>query len=135
MLAGPTGGFLSVGGSESMGVTGCVVIGSWFSSPAAARFSSEHRRLEGEGLVDACGTGGKVMGKYKSRVEMLLQSMSQHTLIRRKGFLPLSTAGLLRTLLVSASGLLAIGLFVAFGLSASFFCRFSLRARVRSSSF
>lgn len=52
--------------------------------------------------------------------------------------IPLSMTGSLITLLVSASGslgLLTIGLFAAFGLSAIFFCRFSLRARVRSNSF
>lgn len=53
----------------------------------------------------------------------------------RSDFIPLSAAGLLTTLLVSARGLLATGRFAAFGLSAIFFCRFSLRARVRSSSF
>lgn len=54
MLAGPAGGFLSVGGSDNEGAPDPVIMGSWFSSPAAAgTFSSEHLRLEG--VVDACG--------------------------------------------------------------------------------
>ena len=59
-LAGPTGGFLFVGGSGMIEDTGRVVTGSWFSSLTEGwTFSPERLRLEGEGLDDACGTGTK----------------------------------------------------------------------------
>ncbi len=68
-LAGPTGGFLSVTGSGSIGATSRVIMGSWFSSPATGwAFSPEHLRLEGEGLEDTCGTERNWWGN-KQRVE------------------------------------------------------------------
>ena len=57
-LAGPAGGFLSVGGS--WGAAGGTTTGSRFSASSAPAegagwgFSSEQRRLEGEGLEEGC---------------------------------------------------------------------------------
>lgn len=115
---GPTGGFLSVGGSERWS-------GGWWPSPAAgSMFSSEQRRLEGEGLED---TWGAAEEEEEESQAARLDRASE----RGSDSVPLSVGGgLLATPLVSARGLLA-----AFGLSAIFLCRFSLRARVRSSSF
>lgn len=114
---GPTGGFLSVGGSERWS-------GGWWASPAAgSMFSSEQRRLEGEGLEDTWGAAEEEEQSQAARLDPASE--------RGSDSVPLSAGGgLLTTPLVSARGLLA-----AFGLSAIFLCRFSLRARVRSSSF
>lgn len=49
ILLGAMGGFLSVAGSEAVTWT---ATGSLFSSPGKPAFSSEQRRLEGEGLEE-----------------------------------------------------------------------------------
>lgn len=109
--------------------------GSWFSSPTAVwTFSPEHRRLEGDGLEEACGTGRKQWRNMRKDTQTKVSEQCSPANV----LLPLSMTGSLITLLVSVSGslaLLTICLFAAFGLSAIFFCKFSLRALVRSSSF
>lgn len=88
--------------------------------------------LGGRGLGGHLGHCG---GRAESSVTLHFRRSKVHASETGSDSIPLSAGGLLTTLLVSARGLLATGRLAAFGLSAIFFCRFSLRARVRSSSF
>ena len=69
MLVGPVGGFLSVGGS--WGADGGTTTGSRFSTSAPPTvgggwgFSSEQRRLEGEGFAEGCSAVREGWGEVR----------------------------------------------------------------------
>lgn len=107
---------------------------SWLAPGFPRQLQERHFPLSG------CAWRGKAWlspVELRGAGETLAQSAAatQWSTSKQFLFLPLSMTGSLIALFVSASGLFTICLFAAFGLSAIFFWRFSLRARVRSNSF